>query len=61
LTADEHYIALDPEGANLGDAVTRFRDPDERQRVAEAAYALVKEGHTYRDRIAAIHQTVAHL
>jgi hypothetical protein len=58
LTADEHYIALDHDLANLGDAITRFRDPNERRRVAEAAYALVQERHTYRDRIAAIHQTV---
>ena len=58
LTADEHYIALDPDLANRGEAITRFRDPTERRRVAEAAYALVKERHTYRDRMAAIHQTV---
>ena len=58
LTADAHYIALDPDLGNLGDAITRFRDPDERRRIAEAAYTLIKERHTYRDRIAAIHQTV---
>ncbi len=43
LTADEHYIALDSDLANLGDAIMRFRDPTERRRVAETAYALVKE------------------
>jgi hypothetical protein len=58
LTADEHYIALDPDLANCGEVITRFRDPIERRRVAEAAYALVKERHTYRDRIATIHRTV---
>jgi spore maturation protein CgeB len=58
LTADEHYIALDPDLANFGDAIARFRDPIERRRVAEAAYALVKERHTYRDRMAALHQAV---
>ncbi len=58
LTADEHYIALDPDLANRGEAIMRFRDPSERQRVAESAYALVKERHTYRDRMAAIHHTV---
>ena len=58
LIADEHYIALDPDLANLGDAITRFRDPHERRRIAEAAYALVKERHTYRDRMAALHQRV---
>jgi hypothetical protein len=58
LNADEHYIAIDPDLGNFGDAITRFRDPDERRRVAEAACTLIKERHTYRDRIAAIHQTV---
>jgi hypothetical protein len=58
LTADEHYIALDPDLANRGEVITRFRDPIERRRVAEAAYTLVKERHTYRDRIAAIHRAV---
>jgi spore maturation protein CgeB len=58
LTADEHYIALDPDLANRGEVITRFRDPNERRRIAEAAYALVKERHTYRDRVAAIHRTV---
>jgi hypothetical protein len=58
LTADEHYIALDPDLANRDEVITRFRDPTERRRIAEAAYTLVKERHTYRDRITAIHQTV---
>jgi hypothetical protein len=58
LTADKHYIALNPDLANLGDAIARFRDPTERRRVAEAAYALVKEQHTYRDRMTALHQAV---
>jgi hypothetical protein len=58
LTADEHYIALDPDLANLSDAIARFRDPTERRRVAEAACALVNERHTYRDRMTALHQAV---
>ena len=58
LTADEHYIALDPDLDNFGDTITRFRDSGERRRVAESAYALVKERHTYRDRMSALHQAV---
>jgi spore maturation protein CgeB len=58
LTADKHYIALDPDLANLSDAIARFRDPTERRRVAEAAYALVKERHIYRDRMTALHQAI---
>jgi hypothetical protein len=58
LRADEHYIALDPDLANIGDAIERFRDPAERRRTAEAAYQLVHDRHTYRHRIAALHQAV---
>jgi hypothetical protein len=58
LTADKHYIALDPDLANLSDAIARFRDPNERRRSAEAAHALVTERHTYRDRMAALHQMI---
>jgi len=58
LTADEHYIALDPDLANVGEAIARFRDTTERRRIAEAAHALVSEQHTYRDRIAALHQAL---
>ena len=58
LAADEHYIALDPDLANCDEAIRRFRDPAERRRIAEAAYALVKERHTYGERITALHQTL---
>jgi hypothetical protein len=58
LTADEHYIALDSDLANVGEAITRFRDAAERRRIADAAYTLVHERHTYRHRLAALHQTL---
>ena len=58
LAADEHYIALDPDLANVDEAIARFRDPIERRRIAGAAYALANERHTYRHRIAALHETL---
>lgn len=58
LAADEQYIALDPDLANIEEAIARFRDPTERRRIADAAYALVNERHTYRRRIAALHEAL---
>ena len=55
LRADEHYIALDPDLGNAEEATARFCDPVERRRIADAAYALVRDRHTYRHRIAALH------
>jgi hypothetical protein len=59
LQADRHYIALDPDLGNLRQVIERFRDPEERGRVAGAAYALMHEHHTYRHRLAALHQMVS--
>jgi Glycosyl transferases group 1 len=58
LTADEHYIPLDPDLANVDEVIARFRDPIERGRIASAAYILVNERHTYRRRIAALHEAL---
>lgn len=59
LDADRHYIALDPDLGNAAEAVARFRDPVERRRIADAAQALVHEGHTYRHRLAELHAAVS--
>ena len=58
LAADEHYIALDPDLGNVDEAIARFRDPIERRRIAGAAYTLANARHTYRHRIAALHETL---
>lgn len=55
LEADHHYIALDPDLGNLTEVIERFRDPTERSRVAEAAYTMVRDRHTYRHRLADLH------
>lgn len=54
LAADTHYIALDPDFGNLDAALARFRDPAERRRIAEAALAHVRDGHTHAHRVAAL-------
>lgn len=58
LDADRHYIALDPDLGNPKEAIARFRDPAERGRIADAAHALVHEAHTYRHRLAALHDAL---
>jgi spore maturation protein CgeB len=59
LQADQHYIALDQDLGNMAEAVERFRDPAERARVADTAYNLMHAGHTYRHRLAALHQSIS--
>jgi hypothetical protein len=55
LRADEHYLALEPDFSNIDEVLTLFRDPLERQRRADAAFALVTEQHTYAHRMRQIH------
>lgn len=55
LRADEHYIALEPDFANLAEAIARFRDAGERRRIAEAARDLALGAHTYRHRVAGLY------
>lgn len=59
LRTGEHYIALDVDLANARAALERFRDPAERRRIADAAHGLVRDAHTYRHRLAALHVAVA--
>jgi hypothetical protein len=59
LEADRHYIALEPGLGNAAEALVRFRDPAERRRIADAAQALVHQGHTYRHRLTELHSAVS--
>ena len=59
LEADRHYIPLAPDLADAPAAIERFRDPAERRRIADAAYDVVQEFHTYRRRLATLHETVS--
>ena len=58
LEADRHYIALDEDLGNAPSAIERFCDPAEQGRIADAAYALVNDAHTYRHRLTALHEAV---
>lgn len=59
LQADRDYIPLDPDLGNVREAIERFRDPIERSRVANAAYSLMHDRHTYRHRLADLHTMVS--
>lgn len=59
LKANEHYLALEPDFSNTDDVVAAFRDPVERQRVADAAYDLVRTRHTYVQRMQQIYDLLA--
>jgi hypothetical protein len=51
LVADEHYIALEPDFANIDDVLRRFKSADERHRIGHAAFELAHEAHTYTHRM----------
>jgi hypothetical protein len=59
LEPDLHYIPLAPDLGDAATAVERFRDPAERRRIADAAYALVQDHHTYRRRLASLHRMLS--
>jgi hypothetical protein len=44
---DVHYIPLRKDFSNASDAIAKFRDPETRTAVADAAYELVHESLTY--------------
>jgi Glycosyl transferases group 1 len=52
LEADRHYLALQPDFANVDAVMARFRDPAERSGIVDAAHAHVMAGHTYAHRMA---------
>lgn len=54
LRADEHYIGLESDFSNAGEAVERFRDDGYRQDMVDRTYEYVMEEHTYRHRVDAV-------
>ncbi len=52
LEADRHYLALQADFSNIEACLARFRDPVERERLADAAHAHVMAAHTYPHRVA---------
>ena len=59
LEADRHYIPLDPDLGNADEALVRFRDRAERQRITDAAHELALGAHTYRHRLAELYAAVS--
>jgi hypothetical protein len=59
LTAGEHFIPLQDDLSDAPEALARFLDPTERDRVAVAAHGLVHDAHTYRHRLAALHAALS--
>lgn len=51
LVADEHYLALSPDLANIDEVLARFRDPSIRSRIVQSAIDLVMSNHTYAHRL----------
>ncbi|HLO77813.1 MAG TPA: glycosyltransferase [Magnetospirillum sp.] len=58
LRAGDHYIPLAPDFSDVDEAMRRFRDAGERQRIARTAHEHVLDGHTYDHRIAQLAQAV---
>ncbi len=59
LKAGEHFIPLRADLDDAPEALARFLDPTERDRVAAAAHDLVHDAHTYRHRLAALHTALS--
>jgi hypothetical protein len=59
LKPDEHFIPLRSDLEDAPEALARFLDPAERDRVAAAAHDLVHDSHTYRHRLAALHAALS--
>lgn len=50
LEADRHYIAIESDFGNIDDAISRFKDSTERQRIVDEAYEYVMDAHTHQHR-----------
>ena len=59
LRAGEHFIPLRADLDDAPEALARFLDATERDRVAAAAHDLVHDAHTYRHRLAALHAALS--
>ena len=50
LTANEHYLAIEPDYSNADEIVAQFKDEGLRRRIVDQAYEHVMTRHTYRHR-----------
>jgi glycosyl transferase family 1 len=58
---DEHYIPLKKDFSNAEEAVTKFKDPAFRARIAQNAYALVRQELTYDTLLKRFHAALSPL
>lgn len=58
LVADEDYICLRSDFSNIAEVMERFRNPAERQRIADNALARVLDRHTYQHRVSYLYDVV---
>ena len=56
---DRHYIAVDNDLGNIGEALLRFRDAGYREQMAEETYKYVMDRHTYAHRLADLVKVVS--
>jgi hypothetical protein len=56
LEPDRHYFCVRKDLSNVAEVTERFADPVERGRIADAAYALAHDSHTYAHRAASLLQ-----
>jgi hypothetical protein len=59
LEAGEHYVALAPDFANLGEVLALLKDPAARQAIVDRAYEHVMSAHTYAHRLEALSDVLA--
>lgn len=50
LSADAHYISLNPDFSNINEVIEKLRDESIWKPITENAYALVLDAHTYAHR-----------
>lgn len=61
LTPGEHYIAVEPDMSDLGDALYRFKDEGVRREIVDRTYELALDQHTYAHRAELVHKAISAL
>ncbi len=61
LEADRHYIAIDPDFANIDQAIERFKDEGVRQRMVDETYEFAMDAHTHQHRAAELRRMLDEL
>jgi hypothetical protein len=59
LKADERYLAVNLDCANIDEVLAQFRGPQRRQSIVDAAFELVGTEHTYGRRVQQVSELLA--